>query len=167
MHVQYTARDGGETFKSQVTGGIRSALNSWLDGMAEARTELCRVFSLRQEFSSHLHRFLNPSEEDLTHETQLTVEEKHFQYFLKGRGLTVLQASVIIKPKDQSPSGGHVDFVGIPISLTTPGLPVPDSPVSNTVDSVGATLSASSRISINALLLPIKSPDFSSPSADC
>lgn len=83
LHISYTARDGGEQFKAEVNDRLTARINTWIDDLTTTGTSLMRAFSLRQEFPTEYHRFLNPAEDATNHQILLTLESKHFTHFLR------------------------------------------------------------------------------------
>jgi hypothetical protein len=136
LHIQYTARDGSPEFRSRVAAELSRRISDWIDDLAGTRTPLVRLFSLRQEFSSQLHRFLHPPADESVHEAHLVIEDKHFPHFLRDyfrRGLVDVQdVMVIVKPAARE-DGAH--FRGQEVALEGAA---PYAPQAFTVDESGA-----------------------------
>ncbi|MEX5215456.1 MAG: hypothetical protein NW703_14980 [Nitrospiraceae bacterium] len=98
LHISYTAREGGEAFKTTVNEHVTAAINHWLDEVAENETGLPRLISLGHEFPNALHKLLNPSGPIQTAEFELT--DRHFPFLVAGRSLTLLDVTVFAKPKE-------------------------------------------------------------------
>ena len=122
LHVRYTAKDGGTRFADVVNTSLEEALNNWLEAVGNSGTGLYQIISLRQEFASQFHRFLHPAADEPMHETQLTIEERHFPYFLRGRDLAVQEINVVVKPKEKAAT---IHFEAHPLLLTRAPFPDP------------------------------------------
>jgi hypothetical protein len=86
LHLRYTARDGGDTLKSAATEAVKAIL--------KRAQELKRLFSLRHEFPSEWHKFVNaPSAVD---GSALTVDlaAARFPYFVQGRAIAIKRATI-------------------------------------------------------------------------
>lgn len=78
IHLSYSARDGGVSFKQVVNGQLQTALNDWKKLLASGE-KLTRLFSLRRDFSADWNRFLAPgTPQTLT----LQLSKQHFSRFL-------------------------------------------------------------------------------------
>ena len=58
MHVNYTAREGGEALKERVNLALNAEVNAL--ALAENREGLFRVYDIKREFSTAWHQFLYP-----------------------------------------------------------------------------------------------------------
>ena len=58
LHLRFTAREGGEPLRIQAITDLRNALNEFL--RTEGQKGLALPVSLRHEFPTEWHRFLNP-----------------------------------------------------------------------------------------------------------
>ena len=99
LHLRYTARDGGETFRDTVKGAVRAQLNS--TALAESRTGLYRLTSARHEYPSEWARFLNPAagnDQVLT----VTTPPERFPFFTSGMDLRARGLDVIAKTAEAS-----------------------------------------------------------------
>jgi len=123
MRMQYNARDGGEAFRAEAEAETGALLNRWLDDLAEARTPLSRLLSLREEFSTEFHAFLHPREGDAAHEARLDIDETRFPQVVQGMALplvegAVAQFAVFLRPKSVT---RYPEFSGVPISIAKDG----------------------------------------------
>jgi hypothetical protein len=101
IHINYTAREGGDVFKDTVNAYIRDGLNKLLDALAETETGLLRLFSMKQEFSNELHQFLYPPKEQDGQEADIIISKKHFPYYLKDKTLQFHKSRLILKLRDE------------------------------------------------------------------
>jgi hypothetical protein len=100
LHLSYTAREGGGSLKHQATAEVQTALNEFI--RSENQQGLARLFSLRHDFSSGWHRFLNPppdSAGDQTLTMGLTKDRFPFLFQNKSISMTTLELFVKIKPE--------------------------------------------------------------------
>jgi hypothetical protein len=141
LHLSYTARDGGESFKHAVDGQLESALNDWKRLLTSGVT-LARLFSLRQEFSADWNRLLNPAVGQPQHVT-LKLSKLHFPRYLdylwedrNGDGnlepypitLGISSTKVYLNPKRAVPPDGDLQINGrVPVESEIPGLVLFDS----------------------------------------
>lgn len=106
IHVSYTAKDDGR-FKDEVEGDLANRFEQLV-----AETGLTRWFSLVQEFSTALQRLRHPSEGS-TPVTEITLDRRHFPYFLRNREVRLVQATLILKPNE----GEVLDTGGLDLRL--------------------------------------------------
>ncbi|MDR4497892.1 MAG: neuraminidase-like domain-containing protein [Candidatus Scalindua sp.] len=92
FHINYTARDGGETLKDAAVSSLEATIKSI--ELGEGRTGLFRIFSLRHEFPNNFHDLLSRKT------TTLQMEKHHFPYMLHGKSLSLTEVKVFLKPKD-------------------------------------------------------------------
>jgi hypothetical protein len=140
LHLSYSARSGGQSFKQAVNAQLTTALNDWKKLVTSGVT-LARLFSLRQEFSTHWNRLLFPAE-DQDQEITLNLGKQHFPGYLdyvwmdtdddgkldtqKSITLRVTSLKVYLDPQGQLPP----DAAALSINGTTSaidadnGLPV-------------------------------------------
>jgi hypothetical protein len=128
FHVNYTAKEAedGGTFKNEVIRGLQASIDAMVGTLEERRTGLYRLLSLRHEFPSQIHRFLHPVPDETVHETSLTIEKRHFPYFVQGKELAVQEIYIVVKPKDKSHrtylDGSIVQLARVPLSSTLPDI---------------------------------------------
>lgn len=125
LTVHYTARDAGSILKAAAENNIIDRVNTWLTETAGTETGLFRVFSLKHEFPTELHQFLNPvSGSD--HEVTLDITNRHFPHALANLTKKTADVTMLIKLKDGygpitthsnnsftltwDPTGGNFDF---------------------------------------------------------
>ncbi len=106
IHISYTAKDDG-AFKAEVENNIVATLTNFA-----STTGLYRLFSLRHEFPSSLHKLLNPSP-NLVQTTEFEVTKQHFPYFLTDRSLTLSEVYAYLKPKGTDP----IDTTGLTLQI--------------------------------------------------
>ena len=99
LHLRYTARDGGEPLRQHAATELSAALERL--AQSEGEQGLARAFSLRHEFPTEWHRFLNPpagstSDQSLT--LGLTGERFPFLFQDRISGIDSMQLFVKVKP---------------------------------------------------------------------
>lgn len=92
LHLRYTARDDGA-----LQGAASQALQSFL--AQSAARPLVRMFSLRHEFPSEWHRFVNVPASTATTLT-LDLGRTRFPYFVQSRQISICTAKVIARSKE-------------------------------------------------------------------
>ena len=114
LHMNYTAREGGDLFKDTVNNDVKSGLNKILDALAQTDTGLYRLFSFKQEFSNQLHHFLYPPKDQNGQTMQIDLMSNHFPYFLNGKTLNLKDVHFIVKLKDGL---NNTDLNGLTVSM--------------------------------------------------
>lgn len=129
IHLSYTARDGGTSFKQNVNDQLASALNNWKKLLNESRAPQARLISLRQEFSAEWNRLLSSAEAG-TQQITLKLSKQHFPRYLdylweeNGDGtldlqpitLRITSVKVYLNPKSLMP----LDAEDVQINGKTP-----------------------------------------------
>ncbi|WP_212004534.1 neuraminidase-like domain-containing protein [Chitinophaga sp. HK235] len=82
LHMNYTAREGGEAFKQQVVSELKQQLNEM--ALAENRKGMFRVFDIQQEFPEKWYRFLYPASNDSDQELVLDDLAARLPYFTRS-----------------------------------------------------------------------------------
>lgn len=98
LSVDYTAREGGELVANSAMSFWKNNFNDWIKDV----DSLPRLFSLKSEFPTEFHQFLNPPENQNYHETTLNINYRHFSYFLKNWDLEINSLQLMVKPKNIS-----------------------------------------------------------------
>ncbi len=78
LHLRYTARDGGERLKQVAIENLQDGLNQLVNIAGEQG--LFRLFSLRHEFPTEWHRFLQSDDDTLT----VTLTQQHFPFMFQN-----------------------------------------------------------------------------------
>jgi hypothetical protein len=93
VHISYTAKDDGR-FKDEVEANLANRFTELAEGEG-----LIRIFSLKHEFPGALHRLFHP-QDGTRPAVEITLEKRHFPFFLHNRALTVDQERIILKPQE-------------------------------------------------------------------
>ncbi len=113
LHVRYTARQGGSSFKQAVESEITNSLNEML--LDQSKKGLFRMFSLKQEFSDQLHQFLNPTQGQ-SGKVSLNLAQSRFPYLFHDMDIEITTIYVYAKLKE-----GTGSSAAISVKLTPPG----------------------------------------------
>ncbi len=74
LHISYTSRNGGGQLATTANTALQAALP----------TQTARLFSLKHEFTTEWHKFMNP-EGTNDQEFVINLKEEHFPFFIRGR----------------------------------------------------------------------------------
>jgi hypothetical protein len=127
VHINYTAREGGEILK---TGAVDN-IDEMLAIIGQDGIGLTRLFSMKAEFANELHQFLNPDSGN--NATEIVLEKKHFPYFLKEREISINNVGIYIRPfREDWPNFEEISNPALdsPITIST------DDQVTEDVDDV-------------------------------
>jgi hypothetical protein len=113
IHIRYTARDGGETFKQEVESSLLEALNEMI--LKAGKPGLFRLFSMKREFPSEWHHFLHPSMGE-EHFMKVDLEKERFPFQFKDNTIQIKELAFFIKLKD----GTNYNNM-LTLSVTPPG----------------------------------------------
>lgn len=105
IHVNYTARDGGELLKRKAVASVTEAY---------PKEGLARLFSARHEFPDAWHRFLHAPAEGGTHVLALDLSAARFPFLYRGKDIALDACDVLLKLKPgaayQNGANLKVDF---------------------------------------------------------
>ncbi|MGC1121819.1 MAG: neuraminidase-like domain-containing protein [Candidatus Methanofastidiosia archaeon] len=113
IHIRYSARDGGETFKQEVEDSLKDALNEMI--LKAGRPGLFRLFSMKREFPSEWHHFLHPSTGE-EHFMKMKLEKERFPFQFKDNTIQIKELAFFIKLKDGTNYNNTLT-----LSVTPPG----------------------------------------------
>jgi hypothetical protein len=105
LTIQYTAKDGGETFKENAIINLGIFVNPPEvvtppeEDYSEPPFVLSRLFSLKHEFGNDFYLFNNPSNTS-NRTTEFILNQNHFPFYLKDKNISVNTISVFVKPKN-------------------------------------------------------------------
>ncbi|NYT10718.1 MAG: hypothetical protein GKC09_12435, partial [Methanosarcinales archaeon] len=98
LHLRYTAREAGGQLKQKANGELQEALNEFI--RSEGQNGLARIFSLRHEFPSEWHSFLNPPEESEGDQTlTMDLSKKRFPFLFQEKKITFDVMELFVKVK--------------------------------------------------------------------
>jgi hypothetical protein len=98
LHLRYTAREGGGPLKRSATDALTNAVNDLLN--AEGQHGLARLFSLRHEFPTEWHKFLNPTKAYGDQTITLDLTDRFPQIF-STKSIAIDEVKVFIKVNKQ------------------------------------------------------------------
>ena len=127
LHVRYTAREGGERLREQA----RKELSAAVDAAVQSAEQqgLARSFSLRHEFPSDWHRFLNPPAGLVGDQTmQVSIDKTRFPFLLQSKPITMRSLKLFVKVKPELVED-YVDQGMLSVSLQ-PGTAASTTPLS-------------------------------------
>jgi hypothetical protein len=94
LHLDYTARENGGEFKAKATTYIKDFITN-VDGLTEQ--PFMQLFSMKHEFPTEWHRFLNPAVEGDEQILAFTLGKERFPFFAQDRNLVVLKMHVLAR----------------------------------------------------------------------
>lgn len=95
IHIRYTAREGGATFKQHVEEQVEGALNAML--LEEGRRGLFRLFSARHEFPNEWLRFLHPAGDEHVQHMMVNLRPERFPYLFHDKSIQINQLVLLMK----------------------------------------------------------------------
>ncbi len=99
LNLNYTARDGGKPLQAAARDAL--GLLPWTAAnTSAASTDLLRLFSLKHEFPTEWHRFLNPSDFAAAHTLTLTLTPERFSFLLRGKRIALEAVTLFLKMAD-------------------------------------------------------------------
>jgi Tc toxin complex TcA C-terminal TcB-binding domain/Neuraminidase-like domain/Putative peptidoglycan binding domain len=103
LHLRYTAREGGEPLRNQAVTELQDALNEFL--RTEGQKGLALPISLRHEFPSEWHRFLNPPQDSVGDPTlTMNLGPERFPFMFQGRPITINEIELFVKVRPDTAS---------------------------------------------------------------
>lgn len=98
LHLRYTAREGGGLLKQQATLELPATVNELI--RSESQRGPAQFFSLRHEFPTEWHRFLNPANAGPNHNTViLGLTTDRFPFLFQSRSIKVVKIELFVKAK--------------------------------------------------------------------
>lgn len=96
MHLRYTARDGGAPLQQQARADLKEAITEITD--SEDGTGLSRLFSLRHEFPTEWHNFLNrPNGSTGDQSITLDLSQSRFPYMFQAKTIKISSIEAYVK----------------------------------------------------------------------
>ena len=96
LTLRYTAREGGEPLRNQAVTELQDALNEFLG--TEGQQGLALPISLRHDFPSEWHNFLNASKDREGHSTlTMNIAPERFPYLFQGRTIIIKDIQMFVK----------------------------------------------------------------------
>jgi len=132
LHLRYTARDGGTDFKEQCSTELEANLRVMKQTANEVG--LSQVVSMRHEFPTEWHRFLNPGETKVAQTLAFELSPDRFPFQFRGRSIQINRMDLLLKLKDaalvdyQTSTPLAVEILPPgpkPVSTATPPTPTP------------------------------------------
>jgi Tc toxin complex TcA C-terminal TcB-binding domain len=125
LHMRYTARKVGGLLKQQATLELQTALNEFVH--SEGQQGLAQLFSLRHEFPTEWHRFLNPPAGAAAPRSfTLNLGEERFPFVFANRGLTINAIELFIRVKDDFADTHNENTLKLTLAPTEENAQPPD-----------------------------------------
>lgn len=100
LHMNYTAKEGGDTLKPVVAEHIETGLNELLKFYAASGQGFQTLFSFKVHFPNQLHQLLNPAPEEDNRQTVIDITPRHFSHYLSKANLQARGMTLFIKLKE-------------------------------------------------------------------
>lgn len=127
IHMNYTAREGGSNLKTFATEHVSDIIMAAAEG-----TSLSRMFSVKQEFPSEWHQFLQPGQVDLSNRLAIDLSKNRFPFSFQKHTIIIKQIELYLKQKE-----GQGDSL-LQVQLTTPdGTIIADGQTFSSTSTVG------------------------------
>jgi peptidoglycan hydrolase-like protein with peptidoglycan-binding domain len=131
LHMRYTAREGDIGFKEAVGKQIDSAVNEIVDAVGE--TGMSHFISMKHEFGTAFHRFLNPVGAG-EHQATLTISKQQFPFLFQSKSINIKNVILFVKLRDTNTydnknpltiaiSRNNRESEPPPLKVAEPGLP--------------------------------------------
>jgi hypothetical protein len=91
LHLRYTAQEGGIPLRNGSTAALKKALKESAD------LPLMRAFSLRHEFPTDWHRFLNSYTADFGQSQKFEFRKEHFSFLFKTAEIQISKIEIFVK----------------------------------------------------------------------
>jgi hypothetical protein len=98
LTVNYMSREGGDILKKDAATNLATNINKLLDERASSEDGLLRAFSMKSEFPSELHQFLNAT--GSSQAVSIPVMQGHFPLVFKGKSLELMGVEIFLKLAD-------------------------------------------------------------------
>ena len=105
--VNYTAKDGGSTFKAAAETNLIDKINEMVE--YGSTIGLNRVFSMKHEFPTEFYQFMNPADTSDNHSATITVTNRHFPHILKNRDKETSTVALLVQFKEGYTVAGFND----------------------------------------------------------
>lgn len=94
LHVNYTAREAGGTFKDEVAGHLLNYFKNEEEGEVQP---LMQLLNINHQFPSEWYRFLHPSTEGEGQELRIEISPGLFPYFTRKQEKQIKQVDLFVK----------------------------------------------------------------------
>ncbi|NVB39975.1 hypothetical protein G6O69_19175 [Pseudenhygromyxa sp. WMMC2535] len=117
IHVDYTARDGGDALRTAAEDSLAERLDAAVDGQT-----LTQLIVAHEAFPNDWERLLSPDEGATSQDMRLPLSLAHFPYFAQRRGLEVVGVDFALLAQEgvdaQSPFDAALDLDPEALSMT-------------------------------------------------
>lgn len=144
LHLRYTARDGGESLKDAAVEHLQTGVNQLVSAAGERG--LFRLFSLRHEFSTEWHRFVQSDDDTLT----VTLTQQQFPFMFQRRDMTFVAVDLYLAGHEE-PVARNVAPVSEPNARWR--VEIPGESIRNAFAAMSPDRSPETQSSLNAFLV--------------
>ena len=113
LHIAYTAREGGDTFKTDVNNELQSSLNKIADILAASDTGLTRILSARNDFLENYESFMLPDPAMADQILSMPLSRSLFPFMFNNKDIRINSVDVVLLLHSASDYSG-----GSPLSVT-------------------------------------------------
>jgi hypothetical protein len=113
LHFAYTAREGGDTFKTDVNNELQDGLNKIADILADANTGLTRILSARNEFVANYESFMLPDTLASEQVLSMPLSRGSFPFMFNDKNIRINSVDVVLLLQNADDYSG-----GSPLSIT-------------------------------------------------
>jgi hypothetical protein len=118
LHLRFTAREGGESLRRQARNELTVLVNAAVSSAEQSG--LARSFSLRHEFPSEWHRFLNPPAGATGDQIlRLRIDKIRFPLLLQSRPITITRVSLFAKVRPGFTTAYNADTLKVSLQPGT------------------------------------------------
>ena len=94
LHLNYRARENGGLFKENAVTYIKDFI---MNAAKLADQPLMRMFSMKHEFSTEWHKFINPDVEEGEQVLDITIGKERMPFFTQHRKIDVMKIDVLAR----------------------------------------------------------------------
>jgi hypothetical protein len=113
LHIAYTAREGGDTLKTDVNNELQSSLNKIADILAGSDTGLTRILSARNDFLENYESFMLPDPAMADQILSMPLSRSLFPFMFNNKDIRINSVDVVLLLHNASDYSG-----GSPLSVT-------------------------------------------------
>jgi hypothetical protein len=126
IHLQYTARDGGESFKQEVVQKLQEEKIQ----LGDEQEDLMQMFSAKHEFPREWHQFLHPIATADSQKLELALTPERFPFQFRSQTIQVKKVELFLQFKDiqdtetyttGTPLGDYANNSALTVCLKPPG----------------------------------------------
>lgn len=116
IHMNYTARNGGEVFKQAVVSDLVTAVNEMVSG--DNPPGLYQILSAKQGYSGEYHRWLHPPQDQTDQSIALLINQQRFPFLFRSRTIRITGLDLLLNIENVTE---YASAAPLEITVTTPG----------------------------------------------